>query len=181
MARPSADYTNRRFGRLLAERPAEVDLDGPSWHCRCDCGNQGVFPTKRLLRGLATCGECVGKPEEKPCAACGKMFAKTDQSASRWRQQATCSRTCAVAYRGDFAQSRSRTKVAMNRHWNTRKAVAANKAKATGATPVTREAEEAAIARFIAERGVTRAESVESEFIQARHEPARPQPMAGWR
>lgn len=44
-----------------------------------------------------------------------------------------------------------------------------------------REAEEAAIARFVAERGVTRAPTADQEVIPSRQELHRPQPMAGWR
>jgi len=126
--------------------------------------------------------------ETKPCPICGNPFGPTS-GFKRWHQQKTCSRACSVVNRklhagGDHAigaeQSRERSKAAMDRQWQVRKAVAAAKA-APAPSRQTREDEEEIIARFVAERGVTRAAPAGQEFIEARRELARPQPMAGWR
>lgn len=128
-------------------------------------------------------------PDSKTCPICSTVFHRNTKcgiSNDRWRQQVTCSRACSVIYRkrratGDHAggSPRTRSKVAMNRNWEVRKAIAAAKARVP--LRASREDEEAAIARFVAERGVIRLEPVEGEVIQARQEMHRPQPMAGWR
>jgi hypothetical protein len=68
----------------------------------------------------------------------------------------------------------------MNTHWQRQNAIAKAKAAPIPIRP-SREDEEHAIARFVAERGVTRAPPGDQEIIPARQETHRPQPMAGWR
>lgn len=51
------DLTGMRFGRLVAQQPAENRGDRTFWLCKCDCGNTAVVGTD-LLRGGKTrsCG-----------------------------------------------------------------------------------------------------------------------------
>lgn len=192
MARAPADYTGQRFGALVAVRPASERLH---WLCRCDCGAEVVLAAYRLRGGLTHCGACPQPPpftprppDEKPCPICNSIFPRIyGQSAERWRKQATCSLACSVKYRRardggdhDTTQSRERARGAMTKKWEVLRAIAKAKAAAIPIRP-SRQDEEAAIARWVAERGVTRADPVQQEVIQARHEATRPQPMAGWR
>lgn len=181
MARPPADYTDRRFGRLVALRRADGDSKEPHWLCRCDCGRELIIMGNRLCKGLTQCGNCLHATETKPCASCGKDFArKPDMSPNRWRQQKTCSRKCGQTYRDDSTQSRARSKAAMNAHWKYRNAKAANAARIVLNGQPSREAEEDAIARFIAERGVIQCEPAVPQAGPLKQDQV-PQPMAGWR
>ena len=174
MSRPPTDYTGQRFGHLVALSRHEGEAI--AWLCRCGCGNEVVLPIGRIRSGLTSCGAChggVGNPESKPCAICGSRFYRGNRvSDDKWRRQTSCSRACAV-------QSRQRSKAAMNKHWGIQQARAAAKAR----IPLrpSREDEEDAIARFVAERGVTRAPQADQEVVPMRQEQRRPQPMAGWR
>lgn len=125
-------------------------------------------------------------PEEKTCPICAISFPRKGSiSNEHWRQQKTCSRHCAVVYRKSkpgAVQSRQNSKAAMNQHWQIQRAKAAAKASVPIRAP--REDEEAAIARFVAERGVTRAPAVEAGDLESGRvvqQPARSAPMPGWR
>lgn len=54
----SRDLTKKRFGKLIVLRKMKEKEDGYyTWLCRCDCGNEILVNTKRLLRGTVTdCG-----------------------------------------------------------------------------------------------------------------------------
>lgn len=56
------DITGQRFGKLVvlyrADRP---EVKGPSWMCKCDCGQYTAPRSDHLRRGVGSCGTC-----EKP-------------------------------------------------------------------------------------------------------------------
>lgn len=128
--------------------------------------------------------------DTKLCPICATVFPHiAGSSAAKWQQQMTCSKECGYAYRktrpeGDHAvsQSRERSKAAMNRNWRIKKDMAA--AKASLPMRVPREDEEALMARFIEERGVTRVDPGEAVGeLGAGRVVAHPdtRPMPGWR
>jgi hypothetical protein len=50
------DLTNKKFGRLTAVMPA-VRNGRRAWLCKCDCGNEHIVPTARLINGdIVSCG-----------------------------------------------------------------------------------------------------------------------------
>jgi hypothetical protein len=59
MAPPLTDLTGRRFGRLIARRPAgEKTKDGRTiWLCECNCGQYAKVNVSSLLSGdTRSCG-----------------------------------------------------------------------------------------------------------------------------
>lgn len=127
--------------------------------------------------------------ETKPCRVCSGMIVRVRSIGERrWQRQMTCSRACAAVWRKQHrkmdpvavAQSRDRVRAGMTAHWVIQKGDSA-RYQAEPPPRLPREAEEAAIARFVAERGVTRAPTADQEVIPSRQEQHRPQPMAGWR
>lgn len=57
MAKPLADKTGQRFGRLMVVEFAGRGSDGRGrWLCRCDCGNYKVVPNSELGRNIVSCG-----------------------------------------------------------------------------------------------------------------------------
>ena len=55
------DLSGQRFGKLTVVSRAESagSRSGGSWLCRCDCGNERIVNTSRLLSGkLKSCGQC---------------------------------------------------------------------------------------------------------------------------
>lgn len=75
------DLTGQRFGRLVVlEEAPKNKREGPSWVCRCDCGNICVAHRKELRRGdTKSCG-CWKKETLKNRGA--KHNKKTQKS---WR------------------------------------------------------------------------------------------------
>lgn len=50
------DLTGRKFGRLTALSPS-IRNRRRAWLCRCECGNQHIAPTARLINGdIVSCG-----------------------------------------------------------------------------------------------------------------------------
>ena len=56
------DLTNQRFGRLIAIQPYGKTPNGNiTWLCRCDCGNEHIAASGKLLQGkVKSCG-CYAK------------------------------------------------------------------------------------------------------------------------
>ena len=51
------DLTGIRFGRLVAESPADNDKKFTKWLCRCDCGGEKAVRTNQLRTGVTkSCG-----------------------------------------------------------------------------------------------------------------------------
>ena len=51
------DYTGWRFGMLVAVAPAENSGRRTRWSCRCDCGEEAIVQTSRLVTGTTkSCG-----------------------------------------------------------------------------------------------------------------------------
>lgn len=124
--------------------------------------------------------------ETKTCLSCDGPFSRPKGvSGARWAAQTTCSRHCAVVYRkqnaaGKQMLAQGKASAAIASTW--RRHQRASERYIQGPPPrLTREDELAAIERFAAERGVTRAEPVVEEVIQDRQENHRPTPMSGWR
>ncbi len=57
---PRFDLTGKRFARLTAVKPVQLEKNGKSvmaWQCRCDCGNKVTVVTVRLRNGdVKSCG-----------------------------------------------------------------------------------------------------------------------------
>lgn len=64
MPRKAIDLTGQRFGawtvlRRSPENYTTADGSWPMWICRCDCGEIGVVPGRRLRNGGSTgCCKC---------------------------------------------------------------------------------------------------------------------------
>ena len=53
------DLTGQRFGKLQVIKPVKTINDTSRWLCKCDCGNEKIAATYRLLSGrVKTCGDC---------------------------------------------------------------------------------------------------------------------------
>ena len=93
------DLTGQRWGKLLAisKAPTQVSASGkmrsPAWLCRCDCGREEVFPTRRLpycpsnaarADAATSCTHCRS---QRLCAVCSKVFESL-------QYRATCSDAC---------------------------------------------------------------------------------------
>lgn len=71
------DLTGKRFGRLIALRPVEINMKGPViWCCRCDCGNEISVSSKQLLSGSRKSYNCLSKPGLKDWV--GKRFGQLE-------------------------------------------------------------------------------------------------------
>jgi len=47
----------KRFGRLIVIHLVEISTQGAMWLCKCDCGNERIIPTGKLLYGeIKSCG-----------------------------------------------------------------------------------------------------------------------------
>ena len=73
------DYTNQKFGSLLALYPIKKDNDEKHlyWHCKCDCGNECDIRSDRLPKATS----CGCKTNEKRAKSClddltGQRFGK---------------------------------------------------------------------------------------------------------
>lgn len=65
MQHPTAqvDFTGRRFGKLLAQKPVTGADGRRSWECVCDCGARTVVRTGLLTNGnTRSCG-CAQSPK----------------------------------------------------------------------------------------------------------------------
>lgn len=59
----------QRFGRLVVVRREGSIRRYASWLCRCDCGNDVIVRSDKLLRGAVRCGRCrKDMPEGKALA-----------------------------------------------------------------------------------------------------------------
>lgn len=68
------DFTGQKFGRLTVIEKAEK---GRSWWvCNCECGNQVILPTHRLLE-YKSCG-CLEKENKKNLGALNKRHGMTE-------------------------------------------------------------------------------------------------------
>ena len=66
------DYTEKRFGRLVAKRRATVVSRESFWECQCDCGNMKTVRTRTLVAGdCESCG-CI-TTEKGNKDRCGEM------------------------------------------------------------------------------------------------------------
>ena len=60
--RAKLDFTNQRFGRLVAIRNVGSDCSGNSlWECKCDCGNLIVAHSQRLKCGKTKSCGCLNR------------------------------------------------------------------------------------------------------------------------
>lgn len=49
----------QKFGKLTVIKPVKTINDTSRWLCKCECGNEKVVATYRLLSGrVKTCGDC---------------------------------------------------------------------------------------------------------------------------
>ena len=55
------DLTGKKFGRLTVLRKADNKGHGIEWLCQCDCGNQTVVRSDRLVTGHCTSCGCYSK------------------------------------------------------------------------------------------------------------------------
>jgi len=63
------DLTGRRFGKLVVLERAGTEKLSPLWKCACDCGNQKLTTSKRLL--------LKPKPRRLPTRSCGCLQDRT--------------------------------------------------------------------------------------------------------
>lgn len=60
------DLTGQRFGKLTVTEKTDKRKQGYIlWRCRCDCGNELLVETKRLVRGSVTNCGCVPKTDAR--------------------------------------------------------------------------------------------------------------------
>lgn len=53
------NLTGQKFGKLTVIKPVKTINDTSRWLCKCECGNEKVVATYRLLSGrVKTCGDC---------------------------------------------------------------------------------------------------------------------------
>ena len=66
-----AHLNGQRFGALVVTGRAPNDERGSAmWHCKCDCGGEGVFPGGRLRQNKRTyCLAPIHKIRPKPLTA----------------------------------------------------------------------------------------------------------------
>ena len=58
---PRKDVTGQKFGKLTAIEW----LRGGRWRCICDCGNETIVDTRKLLSGHTTSCGCIHSNNEK--------------------------------------------------------------------------------------------------------------------
>ena len=71
------DLTGQKFGKLTVLRRAEDRKRGrPMWLCQCECGNQTVVSSTRLLlpNGTRSCGCLRHQPSNNLVDLTGKVF-----------------------------------------------------------------------------------------------------------
>ena len=72
------DLTGKRFGRLVAIKPADHSSSKGNliWLCRCDCGNYIEVDGQRLRRGeTRSCG-CLRRDQSREVAQTNEQFQK---------------------------------------------------------------------------------------------------------
>jgi hypothetical protein len=53
------NLTGQKFGKLTVIKPVKTINDTSRWLCKCECGNEKIVATYRLLSGrVKTCGDC---------------------------------------------------------------------------------------------------------------------------
>ena len=71
------DLTGQKFGKLTVLRRVEDRKRGrPMWLCQCECGNQTVVSSTRLLlpNGTRSCGCLRHQPSNNLVDLTGKVF-----------------------------------------------------------------------------------------------------------
>lgn len=121
MRGPLNDYTQVRFGRLVAlefKGRASDSKKSPLWLCQCDCGRQETFLQKYLTARRATqCSEC----NRPACEVCGKKIPKEHGS------KTTCSEACATIrrrerWRSEYYERIERDPYLNSRQWQRKQA-----------------------------------------------------------
>ena len=102
------DLTGQKFGKLTVLRRAEDRKRGrPIWLCQCECGNQTVVSSTRLLlpNGTRSCGCLRHQPSNNLVDLTGKVFGhltvlRRDESVTggkaKWICRCTCGNTVSV-------------------------------------------------------------------------------------
>ena len=102
------DLTGQKFGKLTVLRRAEDRKRGrPMWLCQCECGNQTVVSSTRLLlpNGTRSCGCLRHQPSNNLVDLTGKVFGhltvlRRDESVTggkaKWICRCTCGNTVSV-------------------------------------------------------------------------------------
>ena len=128
------DLTGQRWGKLVAvaKAPDVFSASGKkrsaAWLCRCDCGREEVFPTRRLPYCPSNIGRkdaaysCSHCRHQRTCAVCGKVFESV-------LFRATCSERCAVLQRRSNEMQHYHRQVAKDPDYN-KKIRAARNARA---------------------------------------------------
>lgn len=102
------DLTGQKFGKLTVLRRVEDRKRGrPMWLCQCECGNQTVVSSTRLLlpNGTRSCGCLRHQPSNNLVDLTGKVFGhltvlRRDESVTggkaKWICRCTCGNTVSV-------------------------------------------------------------------------------------
>lgn len=98
------DWTNVRFGRLVALHPAENIGGSSAWFCECDCGNTLTTYTNNLVRGLTKSCGCLKREaaSSKGEDLAGQVFGRLtvlrlySKSPRRWECSCECGSIKAV-------------------------------------------------------------------------------------
>ena len=102
------DLTGQKFGKLTVLRRVEDKQRGrPMWLCQCECGNQTVVSSTRLLlpNGTRSCGCLRHQPSNNLVDLTGKVFGhltvlRRDESVTggkaKWICRCICGNTVSV-------------------------------------------------------------------------------------
>lgn len=96
------DLTNQRFGRQVALRPCGKNKYGNVlWICKCDCGNQHIVPSGKLIQGKSkSCGCYAIEIRKKSLEKHGITSGGTPRTLVIWSgMKARCLNPKSVSYR----------------------------------------------------------------------------------
>ena len=96
------DLSNMRFGKLTAVSVCGINSFGNKlWLCRCDCGNEKIYPSGKLVSGRATNCGCMTKTiKSKKAAKHGITAGKRPRTLTVWEgMKARCYNPKSISYK----------------------------------------------------------------------------------